>query len=138
VLPGGTFSIVSAGWKALSQVVVTLFSTPVQLGTMTADASGTAQGSFTVPADTPAGAHTIELTGTDPADAARTVNLTMTVTTSGTSPGTPTGTGGTSGTSAALPLTGASSRDLVSAALLLLAAGFFLLGRRYRHQPTER
>jgi len=35
----------------------------------------------------------------------------------------------------ALPYTGGNSRDLASAALLMIAVGLFLLGRYYKHQP---
>jgi hypothetical protein len=110
---------------------------------LTADASGNVSGAFTIPAGTPVGAHTIVLDGSNPQSVARTVTLNVTVAAgsggvtptvpgSGTSPGTSPGGGG-------LAFTGTATRNLVSVALLLVAAGLFLLGqasrRRAAHQP---
>ncbi len=51
------------GFKPHEVVTVTLHSAPQTVGTFTADASGTVRVEFTVPAGTPAGAHTLVYEG---------------------------------------------------------------------------
>jgi hypothetical protein len=134
--PGGSFTVTSDGWKPDSQVAVSLHSTPASLGNLTADSTGKAAGAFSVPTGFDPGAHTVQLDGTGSDDAAKTVSIPITVvaTTGGgttTSTGTNTTTTGIS-TGGTLPFTGADSRDLASAALLVLALGVFLLSFRTR------
>jgi hypothetical protein len=57
-------TVTGSGWEPGSTVDVELHSTPVALGSVVADSSGTISQSFTVPATTELGAHTISLTGT--------------------------------------------------------------------------
>ncbi len=95
---GGTFSVSSDGWAPGSQVEVTLLSTPVVLGTLTADSTGHVEGTFPVPAGTTPGAHTVQVDGHDPSGAPRTVTFALTVTPS------------SAGTAPALAFTGGSSR----------------------------
>jgi hypothetical protein len=135
VTPGGAINVSSDGWAASSSVSVTLNSTPVNLGALTATAAGLVQGSFSIPADTPVGAHTLTLTGTDPQSAPRTVTIALTVTTSTPQPTVPVSSS-SGGTSSPLAFTGDSVRDLGSIALLLMAAGLLLLSRYYRRRPA--
>ncbi|HEY3670844.1 MAG TPA: hypothetical protein VGN51_07915 [Acidimicrobiia bacterium] len=139
--PSGVVTVVSDGWKTGSSVAATLHSTPVSLGTLTATADGTVNGQFTLPSDTAIGAHTIELTGTDPEDAARTVTLNLTVVTSTAVTTLPVGgtggsvTGNSAGTT--LAFTGSSPRNIVSVALLLLAVGLLVLGQQQRRRSVR-
>jgi LPXTG-motif cell wall-anchored protein len=66
-----TFS--AGGFKVGSLVTFVLHSDPVTLGTATADSNGTATGTFTIPANTPVGTHTVTAQGVDPAGNARVV-----------------------------------------------------------------
>ena len=61
VTPGGTIAVSGKGFRAFENVAVWLYSTPVQLGTLTADAQGAVSGSFTVPAGTSLGIHHVVL-----------------------------------------------------------------------------
>jgi hypothetical protein len=140
--PNGAVTVTSTGWDAGSVVKVTLHSDPVVLGTLTANDAGTASGPFTIPAGTAPGDHTLELTYNDPAVGSRTVSLSLTVAStttatiaSGTGTGTGTGTTGSS-TAGALAFTGGNVRSLASIALLLIAAGLFILGRLAR-RPAD-
>jgi hypothetical protein len=137
--PGGSFTVTSDGWQTDAKVTVTLHSTPASLGTLTSDGTGKVAGAFTVPAGFDPGAHTVQLDGTGSEGSAKTVSIPLTVVASsggGTTPtGTPSGTNAvTTGvsTGGTLPFTGADSRDLASAALLVLALGVFLLSFRTR------
>ncbi|MET4053383.1 putative alpha-1,2-mannosidase [Frigoribacterium sp. PvP054] len=51
------------GFAPNETVALTLFSDPIALGTVTADADGIVRGSFTVPADATTGAHEVEALG---------------------------------------------------------------------------
>jgi hypothetical protein len=135
VPPGGAINVSSDGWGSGSSVTVTLNSTPVNLGSLTASAVGQVQGSFSIPSDTPAGSHTLTLTGTDPQGSPRTETIPLTVTSS-TPQSTVPVSGGSNGTSNPLAFTGDSVRDLGSIALLLMAAGLLLLSRYYRRRPA--
>jgi len=143
VAPGGVITVTSTGWKPSGQVALTLHSTPVALGTLTADANGKVSGQFTLPADTAVGSHTVELTGTDPQSTARTVDLTVTVATAtpATTIAVAAGSGGTTPTGAStatgLAFTGGPARSLTSAALLMIALGLFLLGQYHRRRTPE-
>jgi 5'-nucleotidase len=115
---GNQVTIDSSGWKASSDVTITLHSTPVVLGTVTADASGNVHATETIPSGTAVGAHTIELTGTDPTGAPRDVTSQITVTT---------GSGGGS-----LPRTGAAIAAMVGVALVMFFGGSALSRARKR------
>jgi hypothetical protein len=143
VAPGGSFTVTSTTWLPSSTVAVTLNSTPVSLGSLTADAQGKVTGPFTVPSDTALGEHTVKLAGKDANNGDQTLSVAITVvattTTTTTAAGTtttlssPTTTTIPSG--GGLPYTGSNSRDLASAALLMIALGLFLLGRYYKRLP---
>jgi LPXTG-motif cell wall-anchored protein len=61
--PGDTIAVGGTGFNPSEPVRVTLFSEPVVLGTTTADQNGLASLTFVLPANTPPGAHTIEMLG---------------------------------------------------------------------------
>lgn len=65
VTAGGTLRLTGAGFTAGERVSVVLHSTPVTLATTTASATGSIALSVTIPASTPAGAHTLVVTGAD-------------------------------------------------------------------------
>jgi hypothetical protein len=123
-------------------------TTPLDLGALTADASGKVQGQFTLPADLATGNYVIVLSGKSPNDSARTVNLNLTVSTTTGSTTTTIGsaTGANNGSSAALSpttasgpslaITGSWSRNLASIALLSIALGLYLLSRQSRRQAA--
>lgn len=113
---GGSVTIDSSGWMHDTDVTITLHSNPVVLGTVTADANGDVHAVETIPAGTAAGAHTIELTGTDSTGAPRDVSTAITV-----------GSGGGS-----LPRTGAAIAAMVGVAAVLFAAGTALSRARKR------
>ena len=137
VPPGGTFTVSSSGWQPNSPVEATLHSTPVSLGTITADATGLVQGTFSAPSTVETGAHTVQLVGTASTGGARTVNFNLTIatTSSGSASAGSTSTGSTT-VGGTLAFTGASTRDLLSAAFLALAAGLFLLSLSFRRRPA--
>ena len=114
---GDSVTIDSSGWKASSDVTITLHSSPVVLGTVKADSSGAVHATETIPSGTTAGAHTIELTGTDSSGAPRDVSTPITV---------------TSGGGGSLPRTGAAIAGMVGVAVVLFVAGTALSRARKR------
>lgn len=83
VAPGGAVDVSSTGWDDNSLVNGYLHSDPIFLGTLTADSVGAVTGSFTIPADAPAGDHHIELSGTDPSGNARVLSYAIEVAAAG-------------------------------------------------------
>lgn len=63
VVAGGTLQIDAAGFLPGEEVVITMYSTPVVLATLLADTQGRVVTTVTIPADTAAGSHTIEVAG---------------------------------------------------------------------------
>jgi Carboxypeptidase regulatory-like domain len=63
VQPGGAVHVTGAGFVPGESVAVELHSDPIALGTVTADSDGVVDTTVTIPADAPAGAHRIVLTG---------------------------------------------------------------------------
>jgi hypothetical protein len=57
------YKIKALGFDPGEQVTLTLHSTPVELATYTAGSDGSVDATFTVPANTVGGAHTLEMTG---------------------------------------------------------------------------
>jgi hypothetical protein len=113
---GGDITIDSSGWMHDTDVTITLHSDPVVLGTVTADANGDVHTTVSIPAGTAAGAHTIELTGTDSTGAPRDVTTAITIASGGGS----------------LPRTGAAIAAMVGVAAVLFAAGTALSRARKR------
>lgn len=60
---GDTVTLTGAGLPPNTPFLIQLFSDPVTLGTTTTDALGAFRIVVTIPADTPAGLHTIVITG---------------------------------------------------------------------------
>lgn len=117
--PGAPLSVAGAGFATGSTVRVVIFSTPVVLGTATADAAGEVDLDVTVPSAFRAGSeHRIELQGVDPSGEVRVLSQDIRLA------------GGTSG--GALARTGAVVTPLVLAGVGLLGAGVALVvsGRR--------
>ena len=65
VVPGSGLVVVGATFAANSIVSATLHSTPIDLGSVTADAEGNATLSLELPTDLPGGQHHIEMRGVD-------------------------------------------------------------------------
>jgi hypothetical protein len=106
--PGGTVHFAGGGFASNSTVTIELHSTPVVLGTTTADAVGNFSIDVAIPADTSLGAHELWAVGVDPAGNPLTDVLAITV-------GTP-----TDGT---LPVTGINVGQYVGLGLALVALG---------------
>ena len=66
VVAGAAAVAAAGGWAAGAEVRATLHSDPVELGVAVADADGNVSFTFTIPADTPPGEHTIVLSGEGP------------------------------------------------------------------------
>jgi hypothetical protein len=123
--------VTSDTWKPGSTVAVTFHSAPIALGDLTASDAGAVSGTFAVPPVAP-GAHTVQLDGTGEDDAPQTLTMGFTVVASTTTTVAPSGsvggtTTGTTSASGPLAITGASTRDLASAAVLTIAAGLVLI-----------
>lgn len=119
----GSVTVFGAGWTPGTEARITMYSTPVLLGTVSVDASGSFEAVVRVPKLEP-GTHTIEVT--DPAGHKASLTcrcLPGANTTSGpagTSGGT---TGGTTGGSGGLARTGANALWIALLGAVLVAAG---------------
>lgn len=112
---GSTFTIHLTGFKPGAPVDVVIHSTPLDLGTFTADAAGAVTATLTLPSSFPAGAHTITASGVNPAGAPLILSAPLTVTAAASTVA--------ASTAAGLPFTGF---ELGAASLLgvgLLGAG---------------
>jgi len=121
VSPGGTLTITGSGCLANSEVSMTLLSDPVSLGLVTANAGGAFSTAVTIPADTPAGAHTIVVACTGADGNAVTQNIAIAVAASASRSDT-------------LPRTGSDSPPviLIGAGLLLVGGVLAVAARRRR------
>jgi hypothetical protein len=63
VTPGATISVTVTGFHPREVIVFVIHSTPVQLASVTANASGAANASLAIPSSIPTGSHTITATG---------------------------------------------------------------------------
>jgi hypothetical protein len=79
VTPGQTIGFEGRDYAGGSSATMMLFSAPRDLGTFTAGADGVVSGDVTIPADTSPGAHTLELSGTDPEGGAQVLTARITV-----------------------------------------------------------
>jgi len=127
--PGGSIVLTDGGWQPDSTVDLSLHSTPVSLGTATTGDDGSFSKTITIPANTTAGAHTIEITGTDANQQTATHSVEINVVTSTGSTVTTVHTGGST-----LPFTGSSTIPLVFFALTLVGGGLAMAARRRRAQ----
>ncbi len=143
VTQGGTIAVEASGFKPGSNVVITLESDPVNLGTFVADSAGRVATNVVVPADFPIGPHTLKLTGTDIAGAVLVLSTGITVASriqvAPTSAATaaPAAAATSSGT---LPRTGSSATEpaLLAGAGLVLLGSVALLAARRRRASTSR
>lgn len=115
VAPGDPITLSAQIFQSGATVTFTMFSAPVVLGTATANSSGVATLTTTIPAGTAAGTHTIEATGTGANGQPLTVSMTITVAAAGT--GIP-----VTGSSNTLPMTQIGLGVIVVGGLLVLAA----------------
>ena len=117
---GGRTTLTARTFKAGTTVRFTRFSDPVVLGSAVADASGVAVLDATIPADTTAGSHRIEATGTGSTNVSLTVATDILVTRPGSS---------------AIPQTGSNDTvPLATTGAVILAVGglLVLVARRRR------
>ena len=134
--PGQQVTVEITGLQPYSTVVVELHSTPVVLGTFTADATGTLRVPVTIPASAPLGSHTIVATGMSPSGTPVTASIPVMVTstTATTTPGGTGGTGGSGGTGVTfLPRTGADFAALLTVGGALVIAGGAAVRTARRH-----
>jgi hypothetical protein len=141
LVAGGSFTVMGTNWLPGSQVVFTLHSGPIRLGTATVAADGTFSTSLTIPVSVSAGRYTLVVSGFGADGKERVERLPVTVaaakagtgtdTRIGTSPGGGTTTGTTPGTGV-LAITGMSLTVGMAAALALFALGgvAFTISRR--------
>ena len=125
VTPGGHETIQGSGFNPHETVDVTLHSTPVHLATVTANSSGVATATVTIPKSTTPGTHTLMMTG-------RTSHVTnaATITVAGSPVVSHSGSG--------LPFTGAAEAIPLAAsgAAMVIAGGLTLFGVRRRRRPV--
>jgi LPXTG-motif cell wall-anchored protein len=115
------------GFAGGSQLTITMFSSPVVLGTTTADASGSYQATVTIPAATIPGSHTLTVA---PASGAPQVATLITVTAAGTTTATTATTIG-----GVLSFTGSDTQGKGLVAAILLILGFLLVFLNRRRHP---
>lgn len=123
---GQSFTVTASGFRPGSPVEVIFNSTPILLGTPIASATGTATGSYAVPASAEAGSHTIQMKGIDPSGGALSRSVAVTVMTTAQSGST------TADTPRRLAFTGASSAAVALCGVVLLGSGAMLLQFRRR------
>jgi hypothetical protein len=90
---------------------VDFLSTPVRIGTLTANAAGVASGSVRIPINATAGAHQVRLTGTSPTGATVVQSIPVTV------------------VGAQIPRTGDEAWSTLRYGLLLIGLGLLAAGR---------
>lgn len=78
--PGQQVTIVGFGFAAFSTAKMIMFSRPIELGSVTTDATGSFSASVTIPADLDAGPHQIAAVGVDPHGDVHRMALPVTVT----------------------------------------------------------
>ncbi|QKW23323.1 hypothetical protein HUT16_33340 [Kitasatospora sp. NA04385] len=129
--PGSSVAVTGGGYQPGGTIELTLFSTPVALGTATADGSGTFKATVKLPADTAPGTHTIQAVGPDARGGTRVDTLTVEVGGNGAADGKGgrhlADTGGAA--TASVGWSGGEAAG-VAAAGVALAVGAALTGRR--------
>jgi hypothetical protein len=117
---GAELTLRYAGFQPAEEITLVMRSTPVELGTFSADAAGVLTAEVTIPAAAEAGSHTLTLTG--PVTGDHVVRFRLTAAEQAT--GTAAATAASEGTDLALPLA------LGAAGVLLFAVGGLVLHRR--------
>ncbi len=132
VAAGGTLRLDAAGFASGERVLVELHSDPVELASTTAGSDGALTTTVTVPGSTPAGRHTVVLTGQSSGRVAEAgvVVVAASATPSSSSDGS--GSTGSPDSDGSLASTGASALSAAALALLLVVAGGGLLGATRR------
>ncbi|MDP3713034.1 MAG: LPXTG cell wall anchor domain-containing protein [Mycobacteriales bacterium] len=131
-VPGQKYKVHGEGFKPGSQVEVYAESTPILLGTFTADSIGVIDAEVTIPLGLSVGAHSIVLTGVSPTGAPLRISTPITVTAANVAIAR--GGTGAPGGGLGLPATG-NEIALVSVtglALVGVGAGAVIAGRRRR------
>jgi LPXTG-motif cell wall-anchored protein len=124
---GGQLSVTAKGFPAGALVTFTLHSDPVVLGSATADGNGDATLTFTLPADTTPGMHTITAVGVPPGQCDPEVSSELMVLAQNVT--------NTTAATGSLPRTGTNSFELLQIALVLIAiGGLITLATRKRLQ----
>ncbi|GAA3194503.1 fibronectin type III domain-containing protein [Dactylosporangium siamense] len=113
--PGEQLVVIGNGFAAHSTATITIYSDPVNLGTVVTDEHGDFTRPVTIPAGLAAGGHAVVAQGVDPDGHQHAMRLDVTVTT-------------------ALAVTGPATPRLLLTGLLALTAGVALL--RTRRRPT--
>ncbi len=113
VSPGGQITVHGSGFKPNSEISATLHSSPVLLGTVTANASGTFVQKFAVPKNTSIGNHQLVVSGINSSDASVSSTLSLTVN--------------------ELPATGSHTTTLI-----VIASAFIVLGIVLRILATKK
>ncbi|WP_321780166.1 hypothetical protein [Schaalia cardiffensis] len=140
---GAPLELSASGFDPDEEVEVWLHSDPIRLGTIRADASGNASGTFVVPDNVPAGSHTVKFIGTTSKKTAQTpITVKNKTTAEKASSSSPAGTDASSNTDNAsfssasgkatkeLARTGADSLPVLFAASLMSLVGLGALVRR--------
>ena len=131
VQAGGKVTVSGSRFAEGAELRLELRSDPVTLGTVTAGADGAFERTVTIPANTPAGAHTLAVILPDGTEV--TASLTVTAAVGGVvTPGDGSSSGGAN--DGGLATTGADSVPYIVAAVVLLAAGLGLFAMRRRRQ----
>ncbi|WP_433060829.1 IPT/TIG domain-containing protein [Dactylosporangium sp. CS-033363] len=115
--PGQQIVVIGTGFAAHSTATITLYSTPMTLGTVVTDGSGNFSKAVTVPASLAAGTHTLVAQGVAPSGNPRAMKLTVTVAHRAAPSGT-------------LAVTGAPVVPLALAGLVMLLTGAVLVRPR--------
>jgi hypothetical protein len=125
--PGAQVTISGDGYQPGSTVVITVYSTPVNLGTATVQTNGTFTATVTLPANLATGSHTLLASGIAPGGAVRYVSKALTVSAANFGP---------------LPVTGVNAIRIGLGAVALLVLGVAAvvmtdgrIVRRFRRRP---
>ncbi len=122
VVAGGEVTLRAAGFDGNEPVDITLYSDPIFLGSVVADAAGAVSTTVSIPADLEPGAHRIELVGRV---SGRAASVSVEVLADGADAG------------VTLPATGRPTGSEVGVALLLLLVGAALVGSRRRLESPD-
>lgn len=135
VMPGQTIDLVASGFPANDPVEAVLHSEPTLVGSSVANAEGVLMLSVTIPADTPAGSHTLVVTGGSGASASASLQVLVPIATDDPiDPNSADGNGsdGSGEDDDSLAATGSNLSSGALAALLCVMAGALALGIRRR------
>jgi LPXTG-motif cell wall-anchored protein len=119
---GQTITITAAGFQNDSTGEITFLSTPVSLGTFTANSAGVVTATVKIPANAAAGVHHINISGVAPDGSARVLSTRIVV--------------GGAGSGSGLPLTGGQIGAASVLAVGLLGAGTLSVVASRRRKAT--